>query len=93
MIALSREYHPTRSEPCSNCGHELDCASLGTPGQTPKPGDASICIACAHVTMFDATMRRRELTPDEWTTVLLHQEVMIKRRSVLQVAERRRARR
>ena len=64
MTDASRATWPTRTEHCSQCGHELDTVT-GLDRHAPSPGNVSICIACLHVTIFDAKLRRQEPTPVE----------------------------
>lgn len=55
-----------KPEPCIECGHPLDAATLPFNQKVkPRPGDISMCIACGHLTAFNASMRLRELTAKE----------------------------
>lgn len=50
---------------CPNCGTVHDMASAVDTLATPQPGDASICIMCGHLSVFDADCMLRHLTDDE----------------------------
>jgi hypothetical protein len=50
---------------CLGCGHMLDAASAVDANAKPSPGDATICLHCRHVMMFDENLALRDLTVDE----------------------------
>lgn len=51
---------------CPNCGSVHDMASVVDQQKaTPKPGDASICIMCGHLSVFDEHLRLRQMTDKE----------------------------
>src|SRR5262245_33137345 len=66
ILAIVDEYR-TPSNHCLECGYELDCAAApGTePRRAPQAGDLSICVACGHLTVFDAELKLREPTQAE----------------------------
>jgi hypothetical protein len=45
---------------CKVCGYEMDAASCTHDERRPKPGDASICLKCGELYMFDEKMRSIE---------------------------------
>lgn len=55
-----------RVEPvhCSTCGDRLDAAS-GEPGKGPEPGDASLCLNCGDLIVFETATLARPPTDDE----------------------------
>lgn len=42
---------------CPHCGYAMDAASSMQGEAVPDPGDWSICLRCAGVLQFDATLR------------------------------------
>ena len=50
---------------CPNCGTVHDMASAVDDNVWPKPGDASICIMCGHLSVFDEHLKLRHMTDDE----------------------------
>jgi len=65
---------PTHEEFCAHCGHDLDRATTSG-GLRPTPGSFSVCIACAHVAIFDDQLRRRETTAAEAKQLLANTEL------------------
>jgi hypothetical protein len=59
----------TPSDACRVCGHRLDAAVSVESCSGPQEGDASICIECGEVTVFDADLRRLPM-PDEEQVML-----------------------
>jgi hypothetical protein len=55
---------PTR---CPYCGYKVDRAShVGEEQASPKPGDVSICMLCANVSLYvDDLGNVRKATPEE----------------------------
>jgi hypothetical protein len=47
---------------CPHCGHRLDSASHLTERVKPRPGDLTICIACASVLRFDGALTVRQVS-------------------------------
>ena len=58
-------HHRPPASPCPNCHKVLDGAAntQGTGG--PQPGDATVCLYCATILLFDAETRLRLPAPDE----------------------------
>jgi hypothetical protein len=51
---------------CPFCGHRCNrCAT--TDDAPPKPGDISLCLRCAEVSVFDRELRLRRASPRELT--------------------------
>ena len=50
---------------CSQCGLKLDAATNARGKKKPRPGDASVCLYCGHLMIFNDEMRLRELTGKE----------------------------
>lgn len=50
---------------CTNCGKLVDGASSFETDRSPRPGDATICVYCGHLMVFDDTMKLRELNDQE----------------------------
>jgi uncharacterized OB-fold protein len=48
--------------PCPNCGKVCDAA---TGDRDPNPGDASLCLYCGHLTVYDDALKMREPTDAE----------------------------
>lgn len=46
---------PAKEDICTNCGHPLNRVSI--PGDEdvpdPNPGDATVCLYCSHLMVFD----------------------------------------
>lgn len=59
-----------RVEPdtCPHCGYEADCVGhMNGEDKRPDPGDVTLCISCAGVSVFDGPdLRMRKLTSQEW---------------------------
>jgi hypothetical protein len=58
---------------CPYCGHGLDSATMVDPRvspPTPQPGDASVCIACGMLLVFDDDLKLQRPTPDLLTQML-----------------------
>ncbi len=51
---------------CARCGYVMDEAiHLEDDNGTPKPGDLSICVKCAHVAKYGDSLALTELTQEE----------------------------
>lgn len=50
---------------CQNCGSVHDMASAVNEDAVPKPGDASICILCGHLSVFADDFSLRDPTNEE----------------------------
>ena len=52
--------------PCPHCGYmtaaQMGIVMKGTPPRHCRPGDVSICINCAGLAIFTASMRQRKMT-------------------------------
>jgi hypothetical protein len=53
---------------CPYCDYLTDGASDPTGKYTPKPGDFSICLACAQLLVFDSGLKLRKPSPAEEKT-------------------------
>jgi len=50
-------------QPCPMCGYVLEEHSgLGLNGEPPQDGDASICLNCGEIMVFNAKLELRKLT-------------------------------
>jgi hypothetical protein len=63
-MKLGTDRHIPKSA-CTNCGKVLDGATCVGTDAAPDPGDATICINCGHLMVFDAALGLRELTAEE----------------------------
>jgi hypothetical protein len=63
--------HPMPMDRCLKCDTLFDEATQASRGARggPKPGDATICLHCGHIMMFDKNRRVRELTGEEMIQV------------------------
>lgn len=51
---------------CPHCGYPIDRASSAKGGaNAPRPGDLSICLACAGILIFGDDLRSRALNDSE----------------------------
>jgi hypothetical protein len=59
--------HRTAPDACPYCGHRVDAATTtpGARGTGPCPNDASICIACGSMLIYDDDLRLRRPDPGE----------------------------
>ena len=55
-------------EPCPECGDKLDRAT-SPKGETPEPGDVSICFNCGTILVFDDKLVSKR--PDDEVELLL----------------------
>lgn len=53
---------------CPNCLRELDRLS-SLEGETPAPGDITVCLYCSHILILDEELKVRELTDKEMLDV------------------------
>ena len=68
--------HPTKDQPCINCG-EIICAALNTTdNNAPFPGALSICADCGHLMVFADDMSFREPTAEEMVNLAGHKDVL-----------------
>ena len=55
---------------CPACGYEIDAAMAATEGTAkPKPGDLSICLACASALKFRADLTVELLSIEDFDTL------------------------
>lgn len=71
MAAQGRHPDGTPKMPaqmCIECGYAMDAATPfpGNARSMPKPGDATLCLNCGKLMLFDEHLRHREPTPHEW---------------------------
>lgn len=53
--------------PCPVCGKKLDAAtSVEKEEAVPDPGDLSICLYCATVSVFDDNLKLKQMTNEEF---------------------------
>lgn len=61
--------HVTPTNLCPHCGYMIDRASGLDGEQGPRPGDVTLCLRCAEVSLFGATLQL-EIPPagfmDDW---------------------------
>jgi hypothetical protein len=65
----------TKENKCPNCGKRVDAAS-SMEGQTPSPGDLTICFGCFGVMAFANDLTMRPLTADEMHEVATDPDIM-----------------
>lgn len=55
---------------CPNCGavHNM-AAAVDESARMPSPGDASICIKCGHLCVYDEHLDLRDPTGDEFVKI------------------------
>lgn len=63
---------------CPWCEHRLD-AAIRTDGEegSPKPGDLTVCLACASLLMFDQGLIPQKVSEDERRKILLEQPDLV----------------
>jgi hypothetical protein len=61
---------------CLQCEAPLDACNT-TSGDSPSPGDLSICVYCANVAQWDAAFRLQPIPPEEWARIPVHLRVEI----------------
>lgn len=54
-----------KASPCLACGKKLDASTSTEGDHKPSPGDATVCLECAHLMMYADDMTLRELTDEE----------------------------
>lgn len=57
--------HRNQHGACPHCGRRQDAGTNMTGDVAPKPGDVSICIRCAGVSVFELGGERRLPTDEE----------------------------
>lgn len=80
--------HPMPDDACPECRHLFEMAtSADFNGARPKPGDASICIECTTILVFNTDMHVRRMTDDEYQA-LSHEnrDELVKVQSMLRCA-------
>lgn len=61
--------HRNQHGACPHCGARQDAATEATAAlRPPRPGDVSICIRCAGVSVFEVAGERRLPSDDEAAT-------------------------
>lgn len=55
---------------CPACGEPTDAATATGRGTRPREGDASMCLSCGHMMIFNADLTMRNPTDEE--TALLN---------------------
>ena len=55
----------TPATPCPTCGYKMDAASCPYSGETPSPGDPSVCLKCGELLVFSDEMVPRRPTARE----------------------------
>jgi len=50
---------------CTNCGDPLDHAAGLDHDESPSPSDATVCLHCGHIMVYDDNLNLRELTDKE----------------------------
>lgn len=50
---------------CPYCNHLMDAISQIDGDSLPNPGDASICIKCINISIFDENLNLRKPFPEE----------------------------
>ena len=63
---------------CPQCGLQMTAAT-SFEGQSPTPGDPTVCIRCGAVLAFTSTMGLRLMTDGEYTKLDAHTRMMIVR--------------
>lgn len=59
------ESQRTKENHCPYCNHKLDGVSQVNGDSFPTPGDASVCICCGNVSVFDKNLSLRKPLPEE----------------------------
>lgn len=63
------EPRQTKENHCPYCNHLLDGISQVNGENLPEPGDASICIQCGNVSVFDDDLSLRKPLPEEESAI------------------------
>jgi hypothetical protein len=50
---------------CVTCKADLNAATHGVQGYTPRPGDFSFCFYCAEFMVFDEELKLRKVSEEE----------------------------
>jgi hypothetical protein len=61
---------------CTNCGKKLNAATSPFAQDNPAPGDATVCIKCNHIMIFDENMRLRNPTDEEFDEIAGDEEIL-----------------
>lgn len=61
--------------PCPKCGKMLDGWTETGHGSKPSEGDATVCVYCAAVLLFDAALRPRLPTEAEYIDLMTDKSV------------------
>lgn len=89
---MTNRSHTTRLPPfpCPHCGTVHDAASdARQKAPPPKPGDLTLCIACAGVAQFTNDMKLRVMSQDEWDAYCAeHPQVLVEIRRHQQAIRR-----
>jgi hypothetical protein len=64
------EAHRLPEQHCSSCGNKLNAATfVGPDDPPPRPGDASLCLYCGHLSVYGDDLILRPLTSAEMYAV------------------------
>ncbi len=67
--------YKTKPMGCPYCGIEHNACTNPEEDIMPSPGDASVCINCAKVSIFNDKLELRELTHEETIEIYTNVEV------------------
>lgn len=82
--------HPMPLDHCLGCGKLFDEATqVGRGNAAPRPGDATICLECGHVMMFDKNRRVREPTGRELIDLAGDLRIMMTKFTIEQIKRER----
>ena len=75
--------HVTRgSYPCPWCGEQNDAAIGPEPGNSPKPGDVTVCMRCARPSIYQEVGSPRKPTETEWKSFNDDEDMTALRKSI-----------
>lgn len=71
-----------QSDRCPVCGATLNAASGIEHEETPRPGDATVCVHCAAILLFDDDLRLRKPTKAERPRLIMDRTLLATIRAV-----------
>lgn len=63
---------------CPRCGYYTDRASNLFNGRNPVPDDLTVCLNCAALNKFDATLRLVDTTEADWAALTMRQQALVR---------------
>lgn len=73
---------------CPHCAVTLDAASAMGSNKQPKPGAATLCVACGEWSVFGKGLRLRKPTDDELFEIGMQPEARLAREAWVRVTQK-----